>query len=183
MVSSQTRPFFTPCQSVTVETRFVYLIPAVAVGIISNRHKSYFGHFLQNMICDTEGSLLRAHRGYRDSARLLGESCWQKNWGAIRGKHLHGNREIVVEWTVGGWEHTGTDIWLKAQIGASPRTKYKLSKNVFAVTSIALSLGHLGPRLLELLAQSLIGSPGTLGPPHHLTILWLQELPPPGDVF
>jgi len=32
----------------------------------------------------------------------------------------------------------------------------------FTVTSIALHLGHLGPRLLDLEAQFLIGSPGTL---------------------
>ena len=53
--------------------------------------------------------------------------------------------------------------WLqRASIGVSPATNYTHSKNVFAVTSIALSLGHLGPRLLELSVQSLIGSPGTL---------------------
>ena len=44
----------------------------------------------------------------------------------------------------------------------NPRTKYTRSKNVFDVTSIALSLGHVGSRLLQPLAQSLIGSPGTL---------------------
>jgi len=38
----------------------------------------------------------------------------------------------------------------------NPRSKYKRSKNVFAVTSIALSLSHLAPRLLQLLAQSLL---------------------------
>jgi len=38
----------------------------------------------------------------------------------------------------------------------------KRSKIVFAVTSVALSLGHLAPRLLELPAHSLIGSPSTL---------------------
>jgi len=41
-------------------------------------------------------------RGYRDLARLLGKSWWPKKWGAIRGKNMHENREIVVEWTVGG---------------------------------------------------------------------------------
>jgi len=34
-------------------------------------------------------------------AKLLGESWWQKNWGAIRGKSLHGNREIAGFWRVG----------------------------------------------------------------------------------
>jgi len=38
----------------------------------------------------------------------------------------------------------------------NPRSKYKGSKNVVAVTSIALSLSHLAPRLLQLLAQSLL---------------------------
>ena len=44
----------------------------------------------------------------------------------------------------------------------NPRTKYKRSKNVFSVTSIALSCAHICARLLQPLAQSLIGSPGTL---------------------
>ena len=44
----------------------------------------------------------------------------------------------------------------------NPRTKYKRSKNVFAVTSIALIIGRDWPRLVQPLAQSLIGSPGTL---------------------
>jgi len=43
---------------------------------------------------------------------------------------------------------------------------------VFAVTSIALSLEHLGTKLLELTAQSLIGSPGTL----FLADLNLEEI-------
>jgi len=100
------------------------------------------------------------YRGYRHSARLLGASCWQQNRGAIRRKKLHGNRKRVVEWTVGVWEDT--DSWLKAPVGASSRTKYKRSKNVFAVTSIALTLQRLGTPLLQLPAQSLIGSLGTL---------------------
>jgi len=45
----------------------------------------------------------------------------------------------------------------------NPRTKYKRSKNVFSVTSIALIIGRYWPRLVQPLAQSLIGSPGTLG--------------------
>jgi len=44
----------------------------------------------------------------------------------------------------------------------NPRTKYQRSKIAFAVTSIALSLSRIGPRLLQLPAQSLIGSTGTL---------------------
>ena len=45
----------------------------------------------------------------------------------------------------------------------NPSTKYKRSKNVFAVTFIALIIGRDWPRLVQPLAQSLIGSPGTLG--------------------
>jgi len=45
----------------------------------------------------------------------------------------------------------------------SPETKNKRSKNAFAFTSIALTLVPLGTKLLEISAQFLIGSPGTLG--------------------
>ena len=78
------------------------------------------------------------------------------------GKKLHGNRAIASDWAVGVWEHT--DSWLKAPIGASPRTKYNRSKNVFAVTSIARILAHLGTELFQLPTQSQIGSPSTLLP-------------------
>jgi len=44
------------------------------------------------------------------------------------------------------------------------RVTHKRSKNTFRVTSIALTLVPLGTRLFELLAQFLIGSPGTLLP-------------------
>ena len=44
-----------------------------------------------------------------------------------------------------------------------PGTNYKRSNNLFAVTSIALITGHDWPRLVQLLAQSLIWSPGTRG--------------------
>ena len=43
-----------------------------------------------------------------------------------------------------------------------PGTEYKRSKNVFPVIFIALSCGRVWARLLHPLAQSLIGSPGTL---------------------
>ena len=45
----------------------------------------------------------------------------------------------------------------------SPETKYKRSKNAFPVTFIAPNCVRMCSRLLQLLAQSLIGSPGTLG--------------------
>jgi len=43
-----------------------------------------------------------------------------------------------------------------------PKTKYKRSKIAFAVTSIAFIVVHICTELLQLPAQSLIGSPGTL---------------------
>ena len=43
-----------------------------------------------------------------------------------------------------------------------PGTKYKRSKIAFAVTSIAFTVVHICTELLQLPAQSLIGSPGTL---------------------
>ena len=46
--------------------------------------------------------------------------------------------------------------------GLSPGTKYKCSNNVFAVTSIALTVVRVCSELLQLPTQSLIGSPGTL---------------------
>jgi len=73
------------------------------------------------------------------------------NWIELGKKKLHKNREIVIEWAVGApraW-------WQRAQIGASPDTKYKRSRIVFTAISIALSLGQLGPRMLGLAAQSL----------------------------
>jgi hypothetical protein len=45
---------------------------------------------------------------------------------------------------------------------AIPETKYNRSKKVFSDTLIALSCGRLWPRLLQSLAQSQTGSPGTL---------------------
>jgi len=44
-----------------------------------------------------------------------------------------------------------------------PGTKYKRSKNSLFVISIALICGRMWARLLQPLAQSPIGSPGTLG--------------------
>ena len=61
------------------------------------------GVTLRNWSLPSQVLSLQDHpgRGYRDSARLLCESWWQKKWGAIRGKKLHRNWEIVVDWMVG----------------------------------------------------------------------------------
>ena len=48
----------------------------------------------------------------------------------------------------------------------SSRTKYKRSKIVFSVTSIALTLALLGTNFLKIIAQSLIWSPGTIDSRH-----------------
>ena len=53
---------------------------------------------------------------------------------------------------------------IRGSNGLSPGTKYKRSKNVHAVTSIAYTDVHLCTELLQLPAQTLIGSPGTLLP-------------------
>ena len=52
-----------------------------------------------------------------------------------------------------------------------PGTKYKRSKIVFAVTAIAFTIIHICTELLQLLAQSLIGSPGAH--PAAQGILWV----------
>jgi len=106
----------------------------------------------------------RAWRGYLDSARLFGESCRQKNWGAIRGKSLHGNRKIVIEWTIGVVDVQG-QLTQSTNV-PTPETKYKRSykrsKNVISVTSIVLKLVHICAQPVQLPVQSLIGSPGRL---------------------
>jgi len=56
------------------------------------------------------------------------------------------------------------DMVTKGANWRSPENKYKRSKIAFDVTSIALSLGRLGPLLLGLAKQCLTGSPCTLIP-------------------
>jgi len=96
----------------------------------------------------------------------LGQITWRivltKKMRVHLGKKLHENREIASDWAVGVWVHRNS--WLGAKIGASPETKNKHSKIAFAITSSALTLGHLGPRMLGFAAQSPIWSPGTLFP-------------------
>jgi len=83
----------------------------------------------------------------------------QENEGPLGKKIARKSRNSC--WVNGG----GVDAYgqlTRGSNGLSPGTKYKRSKNVFSVTSIALSLGHIWARLLELPTQSLIGSPSTL---------------------
>ena len=56
-------------------------------------------------------------------------------------------------------ERSGLWVHREGTILRSPRTKYKRSKNVFAVIFTALTIGCDWPRLLQPLAHSLIGVP------------------------
>jgi len=49
-----------------------------------------------------------------------------------------------------------------------PGTKYKRSKNAFVVTSLAFIVVHICTELLQITAQSLIASPGTLVKGHFV---------------
>jgi len=57
------------------------------------------------------------------------------------------------------------------------RTKYKRSKHVFPVTYIALTFRRVWSRLLHPLAQSLIGSPGTLVQRYPRRLIFRPTLP------
>ena len=83
------------------------------------------------------------------------EGPLRKNW-TKRQK----NREIAAGWAVGKWAPRAR--WQIFPIVPHHETKYKHSKNAFALTSIALRLEPLGTKLLELSVQSPIGSPSTL---------------------
>ena len=61
---------------------------------------------------------------------------------------------------MGGVEVHG-QLMLDANV-RRPRAKYKRSKIVFAVTSLAFTIVHICTELLQLPAQSLIESPCTL---------------------
>jgi len=96
----------------------------------------------------------------------------KKMRGCLR-KKMHGNREIVGDWAVVVWIYR--DIWLRARIGAvlesntytyqiHTHIKYIHAEIAFAVMSImsiSLSFVPLGTKLLELPAQSPIGSCST----------------------
>ena len=48
----------------------------------------------------------------------------------------------------------------------NPQTKYKRSKHVFAITSVALIIARNWPQWLQSLAQSLVGVPSLPGARH-----------------
>jgi len=59
----------------------------------------------------------RPQRGYRDSARLLGDSCWPKKWGAtFLDKKAEKSRRQTRNEQWGEWKHT--DSWCWAQMCA-----------------------------------------------------------------
>jgi hypothetical protein len=94
----------------------------------------------------------------------LGQITWwivmpKKMRGHSR-KKLHKNRKIIVLWIV-------RVVGAQGQLTQGPNvpiseTKYKRSNSIFFVTSVALICARMCTQLLQPLAQSLIGSPGTL---------------------
>ena len=71
---------------------------------------------------------------YRDSARLLGESCWQKKIEGPLGEKIARKPRNSERWGSGGRGHVK-----KGANWRSPETKYKRWKNAFAITSITLT--------------------------------------------
>jgi len=94
----------------------------------------------------------------------LGQITWQ----IVLTKKIRDNsggeiaRKSRNSWRVSSGDVGAHGQLTRGQNGPSPGTKYKRSRNVFAVTPIAISLGHFRQRLLDLPAQSLTGSPSTL---------------------
>jgi len=94
--------------------------------------------------------------------------CWQKMRGHLGIAKSHGSREIAVEWAVGVWVHR--DNWLKAQMCPvlEPNTN---AQRISLLSHLLRSAWHPLAKLLELPAQSPIGSPGTL---HSVALLDVQ---------
>jgi len=86
------------CLSNNTATGWQRCIGCLRLQISFRKRATSFWALLRKMTSKDKASYDSTPQGYRDSARLFGESCWQKNWRVIRGKKLHGNREIVVEW-------------------------------------------------------------------------------------
>ena len=68
--------------------------------------------------------------------------------------------DISLKWWECGCQVHGDKKGVKGRLG----TNIKRSCILFAIKSIALTLGHLRPEILRRSALSLIGSPGTLCP-------------------
>jgi len=83
----------------------------------------------------------------------------QKNEGPLGGKIVRKSRNSC--WVNGGGVGAHGQLIQGANL-RNPATKYKRSKNVIAVTSVVLNLGHIWAQLLQLPVKSLIGSPGSL---------------------
>jgi hypothetical protein len=73
-------------------------------------------------------------------------------------KKLHKNREIVLDWTVGLWEQT--DIWLESRMGSVLKLNKNAQRMSLLLHLLRTSLVTLDAKLLELPAQSPIGSEG-----------------------
>jgi len=97
------------------------------------------------------------HRGYRDSARLLGDSWTKKMMGHSGDKIAQKSRNIFsdLSFFFCSFKH-------RAQFFRILEPNTNAQRMSFYVTSIALSCAHICARLLKPLAHSLIGSPGTL---------------------
>ena len=100
------------------------------------------------------------HRGYRDSARLLGDSWTKKMMGHSGEKIAQKSRNSCSDWSE-FWVHTDS-FKHRAHFFRILEPNTNAQRMSFYVTSIALSCAHICARLLKPLAHSLIGSPGTL---------------------
>ena len=83
----------------------------------------------------------------------------KKDWEAIGKKIAQKSRNIC---RARGGEVGAEGMVKKSAMLRSPETKYKRSKIIFSVTCIALTSAPHCNKLLEISAQFLIGSPGTL---------------------
>jgi len=116
---------------------------SVSVSLRKNGPKFGTPKVRNNAAILADCTTIIAQRGYRPQARLLGESCWPKKWGATW--EMYGNREIVVKWTVGVWEHTDSlavDSGRKFEQSLEPNTNaQRMSLLSHLLCSIRAHLG------------------------------------------